>query len=438
MTLPSTDQSTIGGFFTANNLGKWRVNAITSGNSANTTAFFTVRDPNNPRVDLSVVKSIIGSTVPVAGEPIQFAVTIVNNGPNDAVNTHFVDNVFSNAIFKSISQTSGPSFTCTGADCHIASLPNGAVATFVLNFAAGGAGGVLVNTASVSSDTQELNPKDNSTNSPPIIVGTTGPPPTCNLVVTAPPAVTLFTGIGATSCSITVSSVDTTLGTGSATDTCPLVGGVTRTGVPSGKNFLVGSTILTYSASDTEGNTASAIQEVTVIDNTPPTITCPANIILEPTCPSGAVATWTAPVGSDNCPSPTTLQSAGLNAGSVFAIGTTSVAYTAADAAGNQTSCSFTVTVLSAAATIQNLEASVNSSSLIGPQKQGLLPKLDAALDSLNRGHTMPACGQLSAFINQVQSYIDLGRISAAQGQAWINSAIHVSNTIGCIDNPCT
>src|SRR5581483_9052212 len=97
-------------------------------------AFFTVRDPNNPRVDLSIVKSIIGSDIPVAGAPIQFAVTIVNNGPNDAINARFVDNSSTNAIFNSLTQTGGPSFSCTGADCHISTLPNGAVATFVLNF----------------------------------------------------------------------------------------------------------------------------------------------------------------------------------------------------------------------------------------------------------------------------------------------------------------
>ncbi len=438
LALPLTDQSTISGFFTANNLGRWRVNAITSRNSASTSAFFTVRDPNNPAVDLSIVKSFIGSNAPVAGDPVQFFVTIANNGPNDAANVHFADNTFSNAIFNSLSQTSGPSFTCVGGDCNIASLPNGAVATFTVNLTAGSAGGVLRNSVTVSSDTPELNPTDNSSISPPITVGTTGPPPTCNLVVTAPAAVTLFTGPGATSCGVTVANLDTTLGTGSATDNCDLTGGVTRSGVPPGNTFPVGATIVTYAASDTEGNTASAIQEVTVVDNTPPAITCPANITLEPTCPTGAVATWTPPVGTDNCPIATTAQTAGPINGSVFAIGTTSVAYTVTDAAGNHASCAFTVTVLTASATIQKLEASVNSSSLTGPQKQGLLPKLDAALAALTRGQTNAACNTLSAFINAVQGQIHGGNITAAQGQAWINSAMHVANTIGCTDNPCS
>jgi len=91
-------------------------------------------------------------------------------------------------------------------------------------------------------------------------------------VVTAPGAVTLFTGPGATSCGVTVSNLNTTFGTGSATDNCPGVGAVTRSGVPSGNVFPVGTTTLTYSATDAHGNTGSATQVVTVVDNTPPVI----------------------------------------------------------------------------------------------------------------------------------------------------------------------
>jgi Domain of unknown function DUF11/HYR domain len=92
-------------------------------------------------------------------------------------------------------------------------------------------------------------------------------------VVTAPAPVTIFTGPGATSCSVTVADLDATLGTGSATDNCPGVGSVTRSGVPAGNVFPVGTTTVTYSATDAHGNTASATQVVTVIDNTVPVIT---------------------------------------------------------------------------------------------------------------------------------------------------------------------
>ena len=92
-------------------------------------------------------------------------------------------------------------------------------------------------------------------------------------VVTAPAAVTLYTGPDATLCGVLVTDLDGTLGTGSATDNCPGVGAVSRSGVPAGNVFPVGKTTLTYSVTDAHGNSAQATQVVTVIDNTVPVIT---------------------------------------------------------------------------------------------------------------------------------------------------------------------
>jgi hypothetical protein len=92
-------------------------------------------------------------------------------------------------------------------------------------------------------------------------------------VVTPPGAVTLYTGPDATLCGVLVSDLDGTLGTGTATDNCPGVGAVSRSGVPAGNVFPVGETTLTYSVTDAHGNTGQATQVVTVIDNTVPVIT---------------------------------------------------------------------------------------------------------------------------------------------------------------------
>lgn len=97
-----------------------------------------------------------------------------------------------------------------------------------------------------------------------VITVTDGTPPT----ITAPANVTAYTGPGATTCDTVVSNA--ALGTASANDNCA---GVTVTRSPSGNTFPVGTTTVTWTATDWAGNTATASQTVTVIDNTAPTIT---------------------------------------------------------------------------------------------------------------------------------------------------------------------
>src|SRR5262249_3835409 len=186
ITLPNTDQSNIGGFFIANNLGNWRASAVTTRNSSKGSSLFTVKNPNNPKADVSIVKSFNDIDIPDSGSTMHYRVDVINNGPDDAVNVHFVDNTFTNATFNSLFQRGGPTFTCQGADCQIAQLRNGAVSTFILNFTAGAPSSVIDNTATVSTDTPELNTNDNSSSAASITVttSTTPPPPPCNIAVT--------------------------------------------------------------------------------------------------------------------------------------------------------------------------------------------------------------------------------------------------------------
>ena len=86
--------------------------------------------------------------------------------------------------------------------------------------------------------------------------------------ITAPPAVTIATGPDATSCGAFIS--DAVLGIAAASDNCSVT--TARTGVPAGNFFPVGTTTVTYTATDGAGNTTSAQQAVTVVDDTPPVI----------------------------------------------------------------------------------------------------------------------------------------------------------------------
>jgi len=166
------------------------------------------------------------------------------------------------------------------------------------------------------------------------VVDSTGP--TFTLV---PAAVTAYTGSGATTCDTTVDP-----GMATATDNCSAV---TITRSPSGNTFPVGNTTITWTATDVAGNNSTATQIVTVVDNTPPTISCPSDITvylpLNSTDTSMAVS-YPAATANDNCPGTTIGYS--IASGSVFPVGPTTVTATATDASGNTTSCSFTIKVL--------------------------------------------------------------------------------------------
>ena len=128
-----------------------------------------------------------------------------------------------------------------------------------------------------------------------------------------------------------------------SSDNCP---GTTVTVSPeSGSFFPVGTTTVTATATDAAGNTDVCTFTVTVNggDVHPPTLaSCPENITVS-TDQCGAVVTYFTPVSSDNCPGATVTVSP--ESGSFFPPGTTTVIATATDAAGNTSSCTFTVTV---------------------------------------------------------------------------------------------
>ncbi|MBL7796085.1 MAG: HYR domain-containing protein, partial [Saprospiraceae bacterium] len=85
---------------------------------------------------------------------------------------------------------------------------------------------------------------------------------------------------------------------------------------------------------------------VHVLDNTPPTITCPDNIAkITDAGQCSAVATYSV-TASDNCAFTLTRTSpANTASGSAFPVGITNVEWSVTDAGGNATSCAFTVTV---------------------------------------------------------------------------------------------
>ncbi len=112
---------------------------------------------------------------------------------------------------------------------------------------------------------------------------------------------------------------------------------------PSGSNFPVGTTPVVCTSTDGSGNAGSCSFNVTVVpEATPPTISCPAPIVINACVEGGPVAHFNVTAG-DNC-GPATV-SCSHASGSTFPVGTTNVTCTAADGLGNTASCAFTVTV---------------------------------------------------------------------------------------------
>jgi hypothetical protein len=149
------------------------------------------------------------------------------------------------------------------------------------------------------------------------------------------------TGAGAVSCGTVVSEAQ--LGTATANDNSGTVS-FSRNGVPSGNVFPVGTTTVTYTATDGAGNTASATQTVTVFDNTAPSLTAPAPTTVATLSGTAAIPNVvTGATFGDNCGAVTVTQSP--LAGTVVGIGTHTITLTAADSAGNTVTASTTFTV---------------------------------------------------------------------------------------------
>ena len=127
------------------------------------------------------------------------------------------------------------------------------------------------------------------------------------------------------------------LGTPTADDNCP--GGlVVSNDAPI--SFPLGSTTVKWTATDAAGNSTSCEQIVVVLDDTPPDMTCPTNLTDIPN--TEEIGSLGSVIVIDNCPGAI---SVGNNAPVSFPVGTTGVIWTATDAAGNVSVCSFDVDV---------------------------------------------------------------------------------------------
>jgi len=120
------------------------------------------------------------------------------------------------------------------------------------------------------------------------------------------------------------------------------------------EDYPVGTTTITWTVRDVNGNIKTATQTIVVTDNEKPVIVCAANQVF--CANTGGNTQYAIPVlnQSDNCGiASTTYSITGAtnrtgtctNASGSFAIGTSTVTFTVTDIHGNVSTCSFTVTV---------------------------------------------------------------------------------------------
>src|SRR6185369_6527276 len=115
-----TPTSTINGA-TLDNRGTWRILSIDVDGAPVSDTTFTIHDPATTTGDLSVYKfNADGLSKVNEDTDIHFTISVSNFGPDTASNVSLHDFVPDATTFVSLTQTSGPAFTCADSTCTIA------------------------------------------------------------------------------------------------------------------------------------------------------------------------------------------------------------------------------------------------------------------------------------------------------------------------------
>lgn len=339
--LPTTDTSNRGSDdgILVTNRGSWRVSLTRANGSVRAFATFTVRDPQNAAVDVFVQKTTqFADSVVSPGGPIAFLIVVGNDGPDAASNVALTDSVPVGAALASISQNSGPAcLPVESQNCTIASLGKGERAEFSVIYTAGTNTGSQVTSASVASDTADLNTANNSATTNFNIVTSTGEP---ECVLECPNDITVLANTEQGG----VSGAIVTFGAAESFGSC----GTVTASPASGSFFPVGTTTVSVS-SGTGGGSCSF--SVVVTADPPPTISCAANVSATTTSCSTTIDAQTLGAPTTNGGSGTVdvvgQRSDGHDLDESFPTGVTSIVWTATDALGRAASCTQTVTVTS-------------------------------------------------------------------------------------------
>jgi uncharacterized repeat protein (TIGR01451 family) len=355
---------------------------VVDGNNYRVRRFGIAPPPANPN---SVDLTIRGSAAPDpvnTGADLSYVIRVDNNGPAQATGVTVTYATPQGVTFQAWSTRTSvvcttPAVGASGAvTCDFGSLASGALNTVTITVRSQTAG-PLASTFNVTATEADSNPRNNSltltttVNQAPAVINvaevvvvsdTVAVLPSAmiglteNIVVTDTPGVTvpnsppvvnagpdqIVEATSATGASVALTGVasDADGDTLTLAWSGPCGPG---TGASVTVSCAIGAHTLTFTADDGRGGVVTDTVAVTVRDTTPPTLALPADITTLPTSAAGVVVNYTA-TAADIISGPV-VPACSPASGSTFLVGTTTVTCTAADAAGNQASGNFTVTV---------------------------------------------------------------------------------------------
>jgi HYR domain len=166
-----------------------------------------------------------------------------------------------------------------------------------------------------------------------------------------------------------------------------------------------------------------------VEDTIPPELAVPGTITVDATSPAGAYVEVVATATDDR---DGTLPASCNPGAGTFPIGTTRVTCTARDDSGNEATANFDVVVRGGPEQIGDLASAIQDMVLPGGTTTALNTKLQEAEDAIAAGDIATACGDLGAFINQVDAQADKKRLTRAQADQLTAEAQRIRQVLGC------
>ena len=198
-------------------------------------------------------------------------------------------------------------------------------------------------------------------------------------VISAPLNVTTSPNLGC-------EAIGVALGTPITSDNC----GVASVTNDAPSIFPIGPTVVTWTVTDNSGNSSTATQVVTVIDNSAPTVQAPANVTVASNVYCEAIGVNLGnPIATDNCTDNLTITN---NAPTVYPLGNTTVTWTVVDGAGNATTVDQVVTVNDESAPLVLL---ANTSVILDANGNATI-----GFEDLDNG-SVDNCGIASAVLSQ-------------------------------------